>query len=326
MGHENSTGRRPRGLGALTANAQLYLLLGSIIVLLFLIGQAVAGGFLTLTHAGSVLRTAAFLGIVAIGQTLVILIAGIDISVGAVITMGNVLACMMINGSNAATIWAVPAVLAIGATIGLFNGVLIAYAGIHPMVMTLASGSLTTGMVLIVSKGAPKGLASPVLQYVATRSVGGLPLVVGVWLLLSIGTVILLAHTTYGRRVYFLGANERTAFLSGVRTRRVMLVAYIISGVSAALTGTLMAGYTQTAFLGIGNEYTLWSIAAVVVGGTALSGGKGGYVGTFLGAVILALLESVLTVVRMPEAGRQIANGLIIILMIAVHYSRERRR
>lgn len=317
---------RRTSLPKMSANAQLYALLGSIIVVLFLIGETVAGGFLTLGHVGSVLRTAAFLGIVSIGQTLVILTAGIDISVGAIITMGNVFACMLINGSNVATLWAVPAVLGVGAGIGVFNGLLIAFAGIHPMVMTLATGSLTTGMVLIVSKGAPKGLASPVLQFVATRSVAQIPIVVAVWFLLAAVTLILLARTNYGRRVYYVGANDRTAFLSGVRNRGVVLGAYVISGVASALTGTLMAGYTQTAFLGIGNEYTLWSIAAVVVGGTSLAGGKGGYLGTFLGAIILALLESVLTVVRMPEAGRQVANGLIIVLMIAVHYSRARRR
>lgn len=311
---------------SLSASAQLYLLLGGIVVALFIVGEIVAGGFLSVSHIGNVLRTAAFLGIVAIGQTLVVLTGGIDISVGAVITMGNVFACMLMNGSNPATIWAVPVVLAIGAVVGLFNGFMIAYARIHPMVMTLATGSLVTGFTLIVSKGAPKGLASPALQFIATRNIAQIPIVVMMWAFLAAVTVVLLARSTFGRRIYYVGANERTAYLSGTRTRVVMLGTYVVCGAAAALAGILMAGYTQTAFLGIGNEYTLWSIAAVVVGGTSLIGGRGGYVGTLLGAIILALLESVLTIVQMPEAGRQIANGLIIVLMIGVHYARARRR
>lgn len=317
-----SNGRR----FSFSVDMQLYVLLGSIILILFVVGESIASGFLSLSHAGSVLRTAAFLGIVAIGQTIVILSAGIDISVGAIITMGNVFACMFINGSNPATAWAVPLVLLIGAAIGLFNGLFVAVGGIHPMVMTLATGTLTTGMVLIVSKGAPKGLASPVLRILATHQVAGIPIVVIIWAVLAAFTILLLRKTTFGRRIYYVGANERTAFLSGVHTKQIVCSTYVLSGIMAALTGTLMAGYTRTAFLGIGNEYTLWSIAAVVVGGTSLAGGKGNYLGSLLGAIILALLESVLTIARMPEAGRQMTYGLIIVLMIGVHYSRARSR
>ncbi len=116
------------------------------------------------------------------------------------------------------------------------------------------------------------------------------------------------------------GANEKAALLSGIRVNFVKIAVYAISGASAALTGALMAGYTQTAFLGIGNEYTMWSITAVVIGGTSLTGGKGSYAGTIAGAIILILLESLLTVMKIPEAGRRIANGLIILIMITIYF------
>lgn len=152
----------------------------------------------------------------------------------------------------------------------------------------------------------------------------GLPVIVILWGALSALCILFLRKTVFGRRVYYVGANEKAALLSGIRVNLVKIAVYAISGASATLTGALMAGYTQTAFLGIGNEYTMWSITAVVIGGTSLTGGKGGYAGTIAGAIILILLESLLTVMKIPEAGRRIANGLIILIMITIYFRQHR--
>jgi ribose transport system permease protein len=294
---------------------------------LFIVGEVVSAGFLSFEHVGAVLRTASFLGIVSIGQTITILIAGIDLSVGAMITMGNVFTCMFINGLDGNTLWAFTVVILLGAFFGACNGLGVAYLKISPLVMTLAIGSLVTGITLIFSQGAPKGLASPILRFIGVGSVlNGVPFIVILWLAISVFFIVLLRATAFGRKIYYVGANERAAYLSGVKVNQVVIIAYAISGVSAVLTGALMAGYTQTAFLGIGNEYILWSITAVVIGGTALTGGKGGYLGTIAGSILLVLLESLLTVIRMPEAGRKIATGLIILIMISIYFRSKTRR
>jgi ribose transport system permease protein len=301
-------------------------LFGLIIVMLF-IGEMISHGFSSYEHVGAILRTASFLGIVSIGQTMAILTGGIDLSVGPIITMGNVFICMFINGLDSNTFWALPAIILLGVLFGACNGVGVAYLKISPLVMTLAIGSLVTGITLIFSHGAPKGLASPILRFLGVGSIlNGLPVIVIVWAILSALFILLLRTTVYGRKVYYIGANEKAAFLSGVRVHFIKTLAYAISGASAALTGALMAGYTATAFLGIGNEYILWSITAVVIGGTSLTGGKGGYLGTIAGAIILVLLESILTVIRMPEAGRRIANGIIILIMISIYFRQSSQK
>ncbi len=298
-----------------------------LIIAMFLIGEIVSSGFLSYGHVGAVLRTASFLGIVSMGQTITILTGGIDLSVGSIITMGNVFTCMFINGLDPNTFWALPAIVLLGAFFGTFNGLGVAYLKISPLVMTLAIGSLVTGITLIFSQGAPKGLASPILRFLGVGSIlNGLPVIVIVWFILSILFILLLRATVYGRKIYYIGANEKAAFLSGVKVNFIKTLTYSISGASAALTGALMAGYTHTAFLGIGDEYILWSITAVVIGGTSLTGGKGGYLGTIAGAIILVLLESILTVIRMPEAGRRIANGIIILIMISIYFRQSNQQ
>lgn len=299
----------------------MLLFLGGVIVAMFLLGELASHGFASPEHIGSVLRTASFLGIVSIGQTLAILTAGIDLSVGPLITLGNVFTCMLINGVNLNTFWAIPAILLLGILFGTGNGAGVAFLKISPLVMTLAVGSLVTGITLIFSQGAPKGLASPLLRFLGVGNVlSGLPVIVILWAVLSALCILFLRETVFGRRVYYVGANEKAAFLSGTRVNLVKIVVYALSGASATLTGALMAGYTQTAFLGIGNEYTMWSITAAVIGGTSLTGGKGGYAGTIAGAIILILLESLLTVMKISEAGRRIANGLIILIMITIYF------
>jgi ribose transport system permease protein len=306
---------------------RIIILLFALIILMFILGEIVSKGFLSYKHMCAILRTASFLGIVSMGQTIAILTGGIDLSVGALITMGNVFTCMFINGLNSNTLWALVVIVFIGAFFGFFNGFGVAYLKISPLVMTLAIGSLVTGITLIFSHGAPKGLVSPILRYIGVGSLLNLfPVIILVWIVLSAFFILLLNYSTFGRKIYYIGANEKAAFLSGIKTNLVKTLAYSISGASATFTGALMAGYTETAFLGIGDEYILWSIAAVVIGGTSLTGGSGGYLSTITGAIILVLLESMLTVLRIPEAGRRIANGAIILILISIYYSQKNKK
>lgn len=301
------------------------IFLFGVVIVLFLVGGQVSPGYLEIQHIGAVLRTASFLGIVSIGQTLVLLTGGIDLSVGPLITMGNVFICMFMNGLDANNFWSLGAIILIGLAVGVINGLGVSYFKISPMVMTLAVGSLVTGFTLIFSQGAPKGLASPFLREIGVGYVfDSVPIIVVIWILLSIFTIIVLHSTAFGRKLFLVGANPKAAHLSGVHVPLVTTLAYALSGGFAVLAGAFMAGYTQTAFLGIGNEYIMWSITAVVIGGTSLSGGKGGYLGTIAGAIILVLMESILTIVHVPDAGREIAGGLIILIMITIYFRKPR--
>ena len=164
------------------------------------------------------------------------------------------------------------------------------------------------------------------MQMVSTYQVLSIPVVVLIWLALSVLALFVLGRTVFGRRIYYVDANPVAATYAGIRSKSIQMRPYILCGVTATLTGILIAGYTQNAYLDVGNPYTLRTVAAVVIGGTSLVGGKGGYLGTFLGAIILVLLNSILTVVQIPEAGRQMANGLIILIMIGIYYARGRER
>jgi len=298
-----------------------------LIILMFILGGIISKGFLSFRHMGIILRLASFLGIVSIGQTIVILTGGIDLSVGPLITMGNLFACMFIKGLDSNTLWALVVIVLIGAFFGFFSGLGIAYLRISPLVMTMAVGSLVTGISLIFSQGAPKGFASPILKYLSVEKLLNIfPVMILIWIVLSAFFILLLNYSSFGRKIYYIGANEKVAFLSGIKTRLVKTLVYSMSGATAAFTGALMAGYTETAFLGIGNAYLMWSITAVVIGGTSLTGGSGSYLNTIAGSIIVVLLESLLTVLRIPEAGRRIVNGAIILILVSIYYYSQKNK
>jgi ribose transport system permease protein len=183
-----------------TLSQNILILLAGLIIALFILGEIISPGFTSFSHIGAILRTASFLGIVSIGQTLTILTAGIDLSVGPLITMGNVFTCILINGLDANTLWVIAAIILFGAVFGALNGLGVTYLKISPLVMTLAVGSLVTGITLIFSHGAPKGLASPILRFIGVGSiVGGIPVIVIAWMILGFFVILLQRSTIFGR-------------------------------------------------------------------------------------------------------------------------------
>lgn len=302
------------------------LLVYLILLVLLIIAEIVSPGFLSFHHLGNVLRQASFLGIVAIGQTFVILSGGIDLSVASIITLANVVSAQIMDGSNGNLLLALITVIAIGAVVGLANGSGVCFLKIPPLIMTLGVGSVVQGIALVYSKGAPKGYAAPLVRFISNEKIGGLISgAVILWLILGLITILILKYTTFGRNVYAIGTNVVAARYSGVNITRVTLSIYILSGIMSAITGTLLVGYTGTSFLDAGTAYTMNSIAAVVVGGTSIIGGRGGYGGTIAGAIIMTIIGSLLTIVHIPEAGRQIAQGLIILCLVLI-YGREKTR
>jgi ribose transport system permease protein len=300
----------------------VYLVMGA----LLLAAEVISPGFFGASHMNSVLRQAAFLGIVAIGQTLVIIAGGIDLSIAPLISLANVMSAQIMDGKDANLLAAVVVVLLIGVACGLINGLGIYYLRISPLVMTLGMGSVVQGIAYIYSKGAPKGATAPLIKAISTGKVLGVlssPLLI--WVALAVITILVLRYTTLGRYIYAVGSNQVCARYSGVNIRATTIIIYVISSVMAAFIGLLLIGYTGTSYLDTGNAYTMNSIAAVVIGGTSVAGGLGGYAGTVAGSVIMTIIIGLLAVVRIPVSGRQIAQGLII-LLILLAYGREKKR
>ena len=155
--------------------------------------------------------------------------------------------------------------------------------------------------------------------------IGILSGIVVIWAVMAAVTIVLLRNTPYGRKIYSVGTNEQAARFSGIHTGRVTFSVYLISAVIAAVSGFFLVGYTGTSFLDVGTSYNTKTIAAVIIGGTAITGGKGGYIGTIAGAIIMTILDDFLTIVNIPEAGRQIMQGVIIVLLVLI-YSREKHK
>ena len=295
-------------------------------VILFVIGGIVQPDFASYGQAMNILRLAAFLGIVAAGQTLVIISGGegIDLSVGAVITLGAILVFRIGEGENGQALLALAIALGRGFLIGAVTGLGITLLGIPPLVMTLGMTGVVQGLILVITGGRVEGGAAPWLTGLVSGSLFfGIPGVVLLWLILGVAMWLLLWRTAYGRRLFAVGTNRVTAQLSGVRVQRIVVLTYALSGLLAALGGAILLGYTQQVFLNLGNPYTLPSVAAVVVGGTLLAGGVGSYSGTMAGALVLTILTSLLTALDLPESVRLMVYGVTLLLLLSL-YGRQK--
>lgn len=294
---------------------------------LFFFGGLLNPDFLNANQAINIIRLAAFLGIIAAGQTLVIISGGegIDLSVGAVVTLGAILTFRISNGDNNRIILGLLAALGAGAGIGFLNGLGIVLLRIPPLVMTLGMTGVVQGTILVYTGGQMIGRTPPMMsQYIARPLIGNIPGVVIFWVIFGLGMWLLLERTAYGKQLFALGVNRNTARLSGVRVPRMLLITYTLSGLLAAFGGFMVLGFTQTVFLNLGARYLFPSIAAVVVGGTMLAGGKGSYWGTMSGALVLTVIESLLRAQQLDEAYQLMILGSTLVILTSF-YGRERR-
>jgi len=242
-----------------------------------------------------------------------------------VVTAGAMMACAATAYGTAGSIVAIPFGILCGAAIGAFNGAAVAYLRIPSMIITLATNAVVQGLMVVYTGGfAPQDAASPAMRFLATGYlIPAIPNGVLVWLVTGILTVFLLTRTTFGRSLYAIGNRERAAYMSGIDTRRITLLAFVISGALSALGGVLLAGYASKASQSMGDAYLLPSIAAVVLGGTHVLGGKGSYLGTVAGVILITLLQSILSVMQIEEAGRQLIYGAVIVCMLLL-YGRQK--
>lgn len=275
-------------------------------------------------YTKTLLLLSSFLAVLAAGQGAVILTGGLDLSVPYTITLAGVLITGFTDGSNSAAMWAVPAVMVVGALIGALNGIGIYVLGISPFLMTLAMNGILQGVTLVYSDGSPTGLAPPALRWLMTGHVAGVVPVLLLVLLFIIGVSALFHRTVYGRRLFAVGSNPVAARFAAVPVGRVLITTYAFSGLCAALVGIMSVGFTGQAFNDMGDPYLLTSIAVVVVGGTLMNGGKGHYLGMLGGALMLTALATLLSGSTLPAAARSVIYGVVV--LSAVVGMRERRR
>jgi len=265
------------------------------------------------------LQVGAFLGIAAAGMMLVILLGNIDLSLPWTLATAAMMATT-IGGPLA-----IPVGLGIGLVIGLMNGFGVAYLRIPSMIFTLGMNAVLRGLMVAHTGGfAPQTAATDLMRFLAADRLFGIPVALLVWGAVSLAVALMLTRTAFGRSIYATGNREAAAYLAGIRTRLVIVATFGISGLCAALSGVLLAGYSTKAYQGMGDSFLLPSIAAVVIGGTHILGGRGRYLGTLVGVVLIVLLNSVLSIMQMPESGRQVIYGGVIILML-LFYGRTDR-
>jgi ribose transport system permease protein len=268
------------------------------------------------------LQTASFLGIIASGAMLVILLGHIDLSIPWVVTVGGMMATAAAGWWGPfGTAIALPFAMACGLLFGVINGIGVAYLRIPSMIFTLGVNAVAQGLMVLHTGGfAPQDHATDLMHWLAVkRTVLGIPNVLFVWLAVGLATAFILRRTPFGRYIYAFGNRESATYLSGVNTRAVVIACFALCSTLAALAGVLLAGRATKAYQAMGDEFLLPSIAAVVLGGTNILGGRGTYLGTIAGVVLITLLQSILSVMQMTEAYRQIIYGIVIIVMLLVY-------
>ena len=285
-----------------------------------------AASSVAVSVALNIVRLSVFLGVIAAGQTLVIISGseGIDLSSGAVVTLTAILVYVICNGRNEMVLPALGVALLVGAAIGLLNGVGVVFLKIAPLVMTLGMSGVITGLILVTQHGNINGAVAPVMTQVIARPwFWGIPGAIILWILFGLLMWLLLERTAFGKNLFAIGVNRVTARLSGINVTGMALAAYSLGGLLAGLGGFLVVGNTGVVFIKLGESFLFPSIAAVAVGGTLLSGGKGSYWGTMAGALVLTLINSLLTTWQMPDSVRRMVLGATLLIMISL-YGRQR--
>jgi ribose transport system permease protein len=288
------------------------------LVVLIIASKGVNSSFGSLSFARTVIGLSAFAAVAGFGQFVVVLTGGLDLSIPNVMTTASVLLTGFSLGDNGRVAWVLPLVLALGAAVGIVNGLGVVYLRVSPVVMTLAVNVILSGAVLVYTNGTPKGRAPSVItDLIQGDSLSSaIPNVIVLLIVFTIIATILINQTVFGRYVYAVGSNRQFAYLSGVRVNRIIVTVYGISGLCAALAGVMVAGYGNQSYLSLGDPYLVLSLAAVVLGGVNILGGRGLYIGVVGGAIILTTISTTLSGTSLPEAVKQIVYAVAIIAAV----------
>jgi ribose transport system permease protein len=293
---------------------------GTIIILLFLILviTIINPSFLEINNLLNILQQVSINGLVALGMTFVILTGGIDLSVGAILGLTGMILGLMILGGIPEAITII-VVLVLGAILGFTNGVFISKLKLQPFIVTLATMAMFRGITLIISDGIPAMNVTqnaPILDFFSQGKIFGIPFPSIIFVIVFLILMIILQNTVFGRGVYAIGGNEEVARLSTVPTNRVKTMVYVISGITSAFAGIILTSRLSSAQPTAGQSYEMDAIAAVVIGGTSLAGGRGRIFGTFIGVLIIGVINNGLNIIGVSAFYQQFIKGLIILLAV----------
>ena len=270
------------------------------------------------SQARAILVLSTFVMVVGIGQQTVILTGGLDLSIPATLTLGAVLMFSYVGGSSVALIWGVPLVLFVTGAIGAVSGLFIALLRVPPFIMTLAMGIILSSALLGITGGSPQGLASRPLVGLFTASWLGAPPIIYVMAGLTGLVLLMQRRTAFGRMLYAIGTSPDAAHIAGLPVKRVTVLCYAISGATAGFAGILMVGFSEGATLNSGDDVLIPSVAAVVVGGTSILGGRGTYLGVVGGALLLATFSTMISALGLGAGWRAVIYGSVILLALLI--------
>jgi len=297
-----------------------------IAVVLFAAISVYKPGFASIDHIRVLCSEAAIIGIVAIGQTFVIITGGIDLSVAWMVGIAAIMVTNTTHSLDENLIWAVPFILILTTLFGVVNGFCIAYLNMPPIVMTLGMNTVLQGGLVAVTQGAPGGAAPALIKKMGQGSLGGMPYLILIWILLAAAVTLLLFKMRYGRELFAVGNNATVAAYSGISVRKVTLAAYAVSGLTAGIAGMLLAGKVGQSYLGIGDNFQFQSIAAVAIGGTSLMGGNGNYLGTVAGAFTITIILAILAALNLPFGVQKMAYGIVVLISVLMSVRKGLRK
>lgn len=275
-------------------------------------------GFARLSHIRTVFLESALIGIVALGQTLVVITGGIDLSVAWMMTIGAYMVSNLVNSSNANLVWGIPLMLVVTFGLGAINGFCISCLRVPAIVMTLGMNIILQGALVALTQGSPGQSAPPLLLTLGQKNLLGIPYLVIIWMIMTVVVMLALFKMKYGRKLFAIGNNATVAKYSGIRVDNTIILSYAISGMTAGIAGALLAGKVGSCYLAMGDTYQFQSIAAVAIGGTSMLGGKGNYLGTVAGSLTITILLGILVALNLPFGVQTMAYGLIVLISVIV--------
>ncbi|WP_173249753.1 ribose ABC transporter permease [Streptococcus sp. 1032] len=290
------------------------------LIILMVVITIINSNFLTANNLLNLLLQVTSNALIAFGMTFVILTGGIDLSVGSILALSSALTAGLLGSGMPVTL-AILISLILGCILGMMNGLLISYGKLAPFIVTLATMTIFRGATLVYTNGNPitKGLSDTFLfQFLGQGYIVGIPFPVIIMFIVFIVLYVLLHKTAFGKSVYAIGGNEKAAYISGVKLNKVKIIIYSISGIMASISGLIITSRLSSAQPTAGASYEMDAIAAVVLGGTSLSGGKGRILGTLIGALIIGVLNNGLNIIGVSAFWQQVVKGVVILIAVLI--------
>lgn len=290
------------------------------LIILMAVITIINSNFLTANNLLNLLLQVTSNALIAFGMTFVILTGGIDLSVGSILALSSALTAGLLGSGMPVTL-VILISLILGCILGMMNGLLISYGKLAPFIVTLATMTIFRGATLVYTNGNPitKGLSDTFLfQFLGQGYIVGIPFPVIIMFIVFIVLYVLLHKTAFGKSVYAIGGNEKAAYISGVKLNKVKIIIYSISGIMASISGLIITSRLSSAQPTAGASYEMDAIAAVVLGGTSLSGGKGRILGTLIGALIIGVLNNGLNIIGVSAFWQQVVKGVVILIAVLI--------